>query len=66
MLDYIFLMHDDATVRKAGPEPAITSHLSGFMRVVAGSLGHARTLVAGNPVFEFGGTVEIRELPRTD
>jgi len=25
----------------------------------------ARTLLVGNPVFEAGGTVEIRELPRT-
>ena len=53
-------------VRKPGSAPAITAHLSGFIRVVADSLDHARTLVAGNPVFESGGTVEIRELPRTD
>jgi hypothetical protein len=53
-------------VRKASPEPAITSHLSGFIRVVADSLDHARTLVIGNPVFEAGGTVEIRELPQTN
>jgi hypothetical protein len=45
---------------------ASTSHLSGFIRVVADSLDHARTLVVGNPVFESGGTVEIRELPQTD
>jgi hypothetical protein len=53
-------------VRKSGPEPAITHHLSGFIRVVADSLDHARTLIIGNPVFESGGTVEIRELPETD
>ena len=53
-------------VRKASPQPGVTSHLSGFIRVVADSLDHARTLVIGNPVFESGGTVEIRELPRTD
>ena len=53
-------------VRKAGPTPATAGYLSGFMRVAADSLDHARTLVAGNPVFESGGTVEIRELPRTD
>jgi hypothetical protein len=52
-------------VRKTGPEPAITGNISGFMRVAADSLDHARTLVVGNPVFESGGTVEIRELPRT-
>ena len=53
-------------VRKAGPLPAVTRHLSGFIRVTADSLDHARTLVVGNPVFEAGGTVEIRELPQTD
>ena len=53
-------------VRKAGPTPAVGAHLTGFIRVTADSLEAARGLVAGNPVFEAGGTVEIRELPRTD
>jgi YCII-related domain len=52
--------------RKSGEAPAITGHLGGFIRVSADSLDHARTLLIGNPVFEAGGTVEIRELPRTD
>lgn len=34
--------------------------------VAADSLDAARALLAGNPVFEAGGTVEIRELPRTE
>jgi hypothetical protein len=34
--------------------------------VKAESLDQAKTLLAGNPQFEAGGTVEIRELPRTD
>ena len=42
---------------------AITSHLSGYLRVQAASLEAAKRLLAGNPVFEAGGTVEIRELP---
>ena len=42
----------------------ITSHLSGYIRVQAHSLEEARMLLDGNPVFEAGGTVEIRELPR--
>ncbi len=42
----------------------ITSHLSGFMRVHAETLEEAKKLVEGNPVFEAGGTVEIRELLR--
>jgi hypothetical protein len=53
-------------MRKVGAVPAITSHLSGFLRASADNLKAAQALVAGNPVFEAGGTVEIRELPRTD
>jgi hypothetical protein len=52
--------------KSGGAGPAITAHISGFIRVSADSLDHARTLLVGNPVFEAGGTVEIRELPRTD
>jgi hypothetical protein len=52
--------------RKTGAIPPVSSHLSGFIRVAAESLEHAKTLLTGNPVFEAGGTVEIRELPRTD
>ena len=52
-------------VRKSGPLPPITGHLAGFIRVEAGSLAEAQKLLAGNPVFENGGTVEIRELPET-
>ena len=46
--------------------PAITAHINGFIRVEARDIDHARDLLAGNPVYEAGGTVEIRELPRTD
>jgi hypothetical protein len=49
-----------------GAAPAITGHVVGFIRVGADSLDHARTLLVGNPAFEAGGTVEIRELVRTD
>ena len=52
-------------VRKAGRPPPITGHLAGFIRVEAGSLAEAQTLLTGNPVFENGGTFEIRELPKT-
>jgi hypothetical protein len=55
-----------ACVRKDGVIRSITSHLSGFIRVEAKTFEDAKTLVAGNPVFEGGGTVEIRELPQTD
>jgi len=49
---------------KAAAAPVLTQHLSGYIRVRAVSLSAARELVAGNPVYEAGGTVEIRELPR--
>jgi hypothetical protein len=49
---------------KAATTPAITGHLAGYLRVRARDLAHAKELVAGNPVYEAGGVVEIRELPR--
>ncbi len=52
--------------RKTGAAPAITAHLSGFIRVAARDLDEALSLLGGNPVYEAGGTVEIRELPRSD
>ena len=44
-------------VRKMASAPEITAHISGFMRVTADNLEGAEILVAGNPVFEAGGTV---------
>jgi hypothetical protein len=52
-------------VRKAGAPPPITQHLAGYIRVTAATIDHAKSLLPGNPHFEAGGTVEIRELPRT-
>ena len=51
--------------RKDGAERAITSGLVGFIRVEAADVAEAETLLAGNPAYEAGGTVEIRELPVT-
>jgi hypothetical protein len=51
-------------VAKSRMAPEITGHLSGYVRIQAENLSHAKSLVQGNPVFEAGGTVEIRELPR--
>jgi hypothetical protein len=56
---------DGVCVRKDGASPAVTPRLAGYIRVRAASLDEARTLLAGNPVFEAGGTVEIRKLPRS-
>jgi hypothetical protein len=53
-------------VRKDGGAAAISETLSGFVRVTARDLDHALSLVQGNPVFEAGGTIEVRELPVTD
>ena len=40
--------------------PSLTAHLAGYIRVNADDLDHAKSLLAGNPHFEAGGTVEIR------
>ncbi len=52
-------------VRKTGRSPKVTEHIVGFIHIGAANLGEARALLAGNPVCENGGTVEIRELPKT-
>jgi hypothetical protein len=55
---------DGVCVSKNGTAEDIARHLTGYIRVRAESLDAARALLAGNPVYETGGTVEIRELPR--
>jgi hypothetical protein len=52
-------------VRKKGLAPSTTAHLVGYIRLSATSMEHAKSFLAGNPHFEAGGTVEIRELPRS-
>lgn len=52
-------------VRREGPAPGVTAHINGFIRIEARDLDHAKALLSGNPVYEAGGTVEIRALPRT-
>jgi len=54
-----------ATFRKQGVPGDASDHLGGYLRVQAADLTAARALLAGNPVFEAGGTIEIRELPRS-
>ncbi|TAL36928.1 MAG: hypothetical protein EPN98_03900 [Phenylobacterium sp.] len=51
-------------VKKSGDAPEPTAHISGFIRITAATLADARELLQGNPVYEAGGTVEIRELPK--
>lgn len=53
------------TTHRQSAEPAqVSAQLTGYIRIRAGSLDEARALIDGNPVFDAGGTVEIRELPR--
>jgi hypothetical protein len=53
-------------MRRSGRAPRISQRIVGFIRIEARDLDHVRELLTGNPVFESGGTVEVRELPRTD
>ena len=56
---------DGVCASKSGLPRQITQHISGYIRIQAASLSAAREMVEGNPVYEAGGTVEIRELPKT-
>ncbi len=56
---------EGACLKKSGDAPDPTAHISGFVRVTARDFEHATSLLPGNPVYEAGGTVEIRGLPRT-
>ncbi len=49
---------------KTGQPGAGFVHLSGYIRLRAASLKQAQSFLVGNPVYEAGGTVEVRELPR--
>lgn len=51
--------------RKQGRAPGITEHLGGDIRINAATIEDAKQALAGNPHYEAGGTVEIRERPRT-
>lgn len=53
------LFKKDSVSRPAPP------NVTGYIRVRAENLQAAGKFLNGNPVFEAGGTVEIRELPRS-
>lgn len=55
---------DGFTFRKTGAPGASCRQLTGYLRVRAASLEAAKSFLAGNPIYEAGGTIEIRELPR--
>ena len=52
-------------LRKTGPPAPLHGSLGGYIRITARDLDDAKTFVPGNPVYENGGTVEVRELPET-
>ncbi len=54
---------EGTTLRRAGAAAPVSARLSGFIRIRAASIEAARGLVEGNPAYEAGGTIEIRELP---
>jgi hypothetical protein len=51
--------------RKSGASPPITARIGSYIRVEADSLAEVEAMLPGNPVYENGGTVEIRELAKT-
>lgn len=50
---------------KGYPDQPAAGNVTGYLRVRAESLEAAKRFLDGNPVYEAGGTVEIRELPRS-
>lgn len=57
-------MGEGKTFRKGGAVGAAATSLVGFLRIRSADAAEAETFLVGNPVFESGGTIEIRELLR--
>jgi len=51
--------------KKDGAGTAAPTTVSGYIRIRAENADAAQQFLIGNPIYEAGGTVEIRELPRT-
>ena len=51
-------------LRKGQSPQPVNAELTGFIRVRAENIEDAKRFLVGNPNYEAGGTVEIRELPR--
>jgi hypothetical protein len=51
-------------LKKDGAAPPISSHIVGYLRIEVDDMAAAQALLAGNPVYEAGGVIELRELPR--
>ena len=52
-------------LEKVGPAPAISHHIVGYVQIEVDDMAAAQALLAGNPVYEAGGVIELRELPPT-
>jgi hypothetical protein len=52
--------------RQGQSETPAATDINGFIRVRAESIVKARAFLLGNPIYDAGGTVEIRELPRDE
>ena len=52
-------------LRKDGPAPPISHDIVGYVRIEVEDIEAAQALLAGNPVYEAGGVIEVRELART-
>ena len=50
-------------LRRDGGTEQITSHLSDYIRIQAADIEDAKKFLHGNPVYESGSTIEIREFP---
>ena len=51
-------------LRKDGPAPPISHDIVGYVRIEVPDMAAAQALLVGNPVYEAGGVIEVRELPR--
>ncbi len=64
MAGFLLLMHDDAQEPVADDLRPVNDGLVGFYRITADEIRQAEALIAGNPLFEAGGTIELRDLPK--
>ena len=52
-------------LKKSGSAGPLHKALVGYITILAKDIEDAKTFVPGNPVYEAGGTVEVRELPKS-
>jgi hypothetical protein len=52
--------------RQGHAETSSATDINGFIRVRAESIAKAKEFLLGNPIYDAGGTIEIRELPRDE